>query len=1394
MVESGRIQLQMMLVQQSGPGALPLSILSPEVFLPFIRQLEALSIDEKHTPVIVYWSRQSAARLLPPGREFGSLLRESTHVSCFSEDLPEPPDEWCVLMESPGFSVVVYGQQAMESPNAEKYQCAGSMEPAIVREAFNRLLPVWQSLNLTESNRLEDCRVSLGPGGSLPQYVQKVRALWPVVKSPIQQAEGSSSPTATYYDISVINDNSQPGQSTTGPNKIQPIALDPGQSGPGQSLGAQNLAIGFPHPDLSKRGQSQSQSQSQSGPHAIQGPGQTGQSGQNPIGASNSGGAPGGKADVSEIIPPGFNPFAPQTISGGHQLNPTGQGAGPADRPPSAQDQGQGSGYGQGHDQNQGPSSTRSGMAAMVPGSGDARNVMPPAAQAIISDIIGQLRHSNDLGSILQYAIEVLATELKADRGLIWKVVGDQLAVTNEFSSSGHTCFVDNQLNSQESMSIVLEFLGRFPDESGAGVICVPDTAQDTDLHKMSRTLSSLLELGDVRGRIMVQLRSRGIFSGFLELQQCGTPRDWSTEDAVVLQKVAEMLSVVVQQSFDQSKIEMDAQEMKLINEIGSLFRDSKGEGSRDSLVRSVMLVADHMGFIHSQIYLFNQEAGVLEPQIRAEEERSVELSSKDNPFVAVFESGRGKVVNMEYSRKGDPFFGHDMALVLPLTSEGARLGVIGLWQRQPKRPQFRPQDRELGLTIAGHLSNVIRADMAVQQIRADQARESLINKVSVEIKRSLKEADTIMDTLVRSLIDYFDLDLCAVSLFDPMTGLSTKCKFAGDSEEFPQPDPHEPGGPDEEPSKPHAHKVSDAIFAGSIEQLQEGLTVSLTADELIERLGPELINPEWNNRQAICVPLGQGNNFKAALMLVNKQGDKPFAEKDMRMVNDLADRVGVVISHAELFATVERQAVTDPMTGLFNRRYFEEQLSKEIDRFQRFGHPFSFIIVDLDYLKKINDNLGHHVGDAAICHIGNVVKRSVREIDTVGRFGGEEFVILLPETDLKWAKMVAERACAAIREKPVDGAGVVTASIGVATFPNDAQDKTKLFELADQALFLAKHRGRNQVCTVSEDLLPTLLAEGGEKKLKEAMKKDIRMGPAKDEAKEDKPPEFDVEMIKEKGLLGVLAQLVRDVENRSAYGADRSARAYAYANRVAQTLNLTKDHVEVVSLAAVLCNLGKMIVPAETLQKPDPLTEEDRIYINQVPHAGAKFLEPAKMLAKISPIIEAYHEHFDGSGYPNGIKGDIIPIEARIVSIVDAYTAMTSDRPYRQAYSHDEAMRLIQEGSGKEWDPRLVKVFLSFLKKEKMQAEKDAALKAEQELLAAAAENDSENGNGHGANTSENERIDVDASECDGPEGDGLEGDGAAGDVADKGRAGENGKNRKSGAASGKAVAGEPG
>jgi diguanylate cyclase (GGDEF)-like protein len=932
----------------------------------------------------------------------------------------------------------------------------------------------------------------------------------------------------------------------------------------------------------------------------------------------------------------------------------------------------------------------------------DSRSVFSPDAQRIIRNIVDQLRHSSDLTAILQLAIEELTAVGHADRGLILQVVGDQLTVTNEHAPDKEKCFVGTNLGAQESTAIVLEFLSRFPDESGTGVIAIPDTQQDTKLHKMSPTLASLIELGEVRARLVAQLRCRGIFSGFLELQQCSATREWTEQEAAVLQNVAEVLSFVVQQAFDLTKIEMDAQEMKLINEISSLFRESKGQRSKDTLAKSVKLVAEHMGFSHSQIYLFNEEESILVAQITdGEKVQTVPLSSKENPFVSVYESGRGKVINAEYTRKGDSFFHHDTALIVPLISEGERLGVLGLWEL-PKAQQFRAQDRELAITIAGNLASIIRADQAIQQLRADRAREQLMNRVSQEIRQSVKEVDGVLETLVESLQEHLNLGLCVFSLYDSASETFLKSKRAGhlfaksEAVEKKSADGKKSGdkkgGTAQAEEKKHpADEFAEHLFKTALTLLVEGQKGLVMVEEIKKRLEPLGVTVPDEVKTAVLVPLIQGQNLKGALCLVSTDRQTWFSVKDMNMIGDLADRVAVQIVHKELFEQIERQAVTDPMTGLYNRRYFAEQLSKEIDRHQRFGHPFSYIIVDLDYLKKINDNLGHQYGDAAIKHIANVVKSSVRDVDTTARYGGEEFLALLPETDVVGARIVAERMCAAIREKEVEGVGVVTASLGVATFPYDAQDRENLTELADQALYLAKHRGRNQVCSVSEDLTPSLSKRG-----EEAL--EVQQAAVKHKAEE--LASIDLKLISEHGLLGILGAIIKMIEAKDAYGTERSPRAADLAGKLAGALHLSKEHTTIISLSAILHNIGKIGISEEILQKKEALTEEERKIIQSSPTVGAKILEPAKHLHRVAAVVESYHEHWDGGGYPKGLKGEDIPLESRIIALVDAFVAMTSERPYRKAMTPQEAAQALQQGAGKEWDPRLVKLFLGLLQK----------------------------------------------------------------------------------------------
>ncbi|MBP7863366.1 diguanylate cyclase [bacterium] len=1268
-VEPSRIQLQMMLVQQSGPGVLPLSVLPPvDGFIPFIRQMEQMAIEGRMRPIFVYWSRQNANRLLPTGKAYTELLRDAFCVSIFSENRSDPPDEWGFLMESNGLCLVVYGQQAFESKPGERYQCTGSCDPAIVNDAIVRLLPKWQRLDMNESNRLEEMRMELGLKGSAPPYMERVRQAWPIVKAPLQQGiildplQSLALPEADNYNqpapqagISPVQSIAPPAlagaspppiggvppspfQSLPAPGKVQPIAIDMGMQGmPNYSTGAANLSSSSAHTKSS--------------------------------------------ASISSSRLTTLEPGQAMRTKSSDQLLI------------------------------QELDKAVTGLSNELP------SVVPPAAQMIISDIISKLRHSSDLSPIFQYAIENLVKSAGADRGIIWRIDGEHLKVTHEFSTNGHNCFVDNKLTSVESSAIMLEFVSKFPDETSSGVISIPNTALDTNLHKVAPTLSSLIELGGVEARLMSQLKSRGKISGFLELQQCKGSREWSTHDAFVLQKIAELLSVVLQQAADQSRIEMDAQEMKLINEIAMLFRESRGMTTREALVKSIRLVAEHMGFTHSEIYLFNREENILEPQTEDSNLKSVNMEISDNPFVEVFKSGRGKMINVEYSRKPDPFFKHDMALVLPLTSEGSRLGVIGLWQRQANKADFRTQDRELGLTIAGHLSNVIRADQAIQQIRADQARTSLINRVSSEIRNALKRADQIMETLVEALQEFFKLELCVCALYDSQSDSYSKSKVASMSikKEGKKKKDESAAIAGLDQNEEENLNVGDILIRSLSSDLKIGATVFLESNQIDDILKEKGITSPISYTSATLVPLFYGGVYKAALCLISPDQVRQLPEKDELMVLDLADRVAVVISHAELFAQTETASFTDPMTGLFNRRHFETQLDKEIDRYTRFGHPFSFIIVDLDYLKKINDTLGHHYGDEAIKHIGKVVQKSVRDVDTVARFGGEEFVVLLPETDLKAAKVVADRICTSIREKQVDEVGTITASLGVAIFPHDANDKDRLFELADKALYLSKTKGRNQVRTVAEDLF----TDGKEVEIDMTVKLDAdryadapkdekdeknkKEDPAAKEAAAIRPalPIFDLNAIAEKGILGLLAQVVKAVEEKDAYDSERSQRVYKYANLMAQSLHLAKEHAEIVSLAAVLCNLGKMVIPEKILQKKEALTEDEMKLVKQTPSVAAKFLEPAKLLFRVSQIIEACRENWDGSGYPNQLRGPDISVESQVVSLVDSYTAMTSDRPYHKAMSHEEAVKEIQAGSGKRWDARLVKLFLSILQKD---------------------------------------------------------------------------------------------
>jgi diguanylate cyclase (GGDEF)-like protein len=214
-------------------------------------------------------------------------------------------------------------------------------------------------------------------------------------------------------------------------------------------------------------------------------------------------------------------------------------------------------------------------------------------------------------------------------------------------------------------------------------------------------------------------------------------------------------------------------------------------------------------------------------------------------------------------------------------------------------------------------------------------------------------------------------------------------------------------------------------------------------------------------------IPLTYRNSIIGVLVVEDDTPNRDWEDEEMLMVRTVSDQLAVAISHARLFRHVQTQAMTDALTGLYNHRYFQERLDREIKMADRNNESLSLILLDLDHLKRINDTHGHRAGDAALCHVARILQSTVRDIDICARYGGEEFVIILPQCEREAAFQVAERVREAIALKPASKVGAVTASIGLATYPTPARTKEELIEMADKAMYLAKDAGRNRVRTL---------------------------------------------------------------------------------------------------------------------------------------------------------------------------------------------------------------------------------------------------------------------------------------------------------------------------------------
>lgn len=390
-------------------------------------------------------------------------------------------------------------------------------------------------------------------------------------------------------------------------------------------------------------------------------------------------------------------------------------------------------------------------------------------------------------------------------------------------------------------------------------------------------------------------------------------------------------------------------------------------------------------------------------------------------------------------------------------------------------------------------------------------------------------------------------------------------------------------------------------------------------------------------------------------------------------------------LTNAKLYQEARLTSLTDALTAVGSRKLLEDKLQAECARAKRYKRQFSIAIIDLDNFKTINDVLGHAAGDDALRKLAECMKSQKRATDILTRYGGDEFVIIMPETKAKDAITLLERIRCKTQEIKVVEDLTMTISCGIAQSLSEPADSSReVMRRADLALYEAKSAGRNRVKVWDETMSKAL--SDNDIEAKKITKLQRRIDGLSEQA--------------EKVFIQSIWGLVQALEAKDSYTKKHSENVMHYAVGIAKTMKITPKQIDVIRRAAMIHDIGKIGIPDAILSKPGKLTPRERSVIEQHPLIAVRILEKMTFLEQEIAIVRHHHEKWNGRGYPDGISNTVIPLGARIMAVADTFDALTSNRPYHNARPLTEAIEILVDSSGYDYDPRAVKGMVSWVRK----------------------------------------------------------------------------------------------
>jgi diguanylate cyclase (GGDEF)-like protein len=594
------------------------------------------------------------------------------------------------------------------------------------------------------------------------------------------------------------------------------------------------------------------------------------------------------------------------------------------------------------------------------------------------------------------------------------------------------------------------------------------------------------------------------------------------------------------------------------------------------------------------------------------------------------------------------------------------------------RESQFQKRDLEVMQTVARQLGVAVENARLFSEEQRRARHLAFLNNIS-KTAISSEDAEQMMAGIVREIQKNFRYDHIGIGIMDYATkDIEIKAEAGSASQTL-------------------GRRI--ALGSGVL-----GKVARTGVSALVQNAGPgQLAGVLPESRAVLCLPISYGETLLGVLNIESRD-ENAFAPQDVLILNTLADLLATALHNSFVFQKMQTQSITDGLTGIKTRRFFWEALSSEWKRASRSGRPFSVVLIDLDKFKEVNDSLGHLEGDLVLARVGRLLEQKCRQSNVVARYGGDEFIILMPETGIEQAQALAERLRVWLETDPMLEEHHITGSFGVASFPIHGFSMEDLIRVADAGMYVAKHAGGNHVSTsdafgegpaVQRQLVAGYVEgflqrdHNGPEDLDDLVKALRKLCGREDDANR--------RVMKE-----AVEALSRAAELREHNATGHGEQCAHYAGIIARGLNLSAHEIDELIFSGRVHDVGKLFIPDRILNKPGSLLENEFEVMKKHAHLGAEVLKAISGVDRVVEAVESHHEAFDGSGYPSGLKGESIPLYARIIGVADAFANMTSDRSFAPPKTDEQAMMELEKLSGTRFDGMIVRLFARLLKMER--------------------------------------------------------------------------------------------